>query len=227
MLSSPLLEAVLPHALRTDRIAVEVPETGLTVSYGALVDQVDALAQDLASAGIADARVALVMPNELGALVVALAIAGQATCIPLNPAYTKAELRHYLATTRAAAIVAPLATPAALAAAAALGLTEIGAGGAIRTVFGALPRQHRSVELRRFLECIDRETPADLGLHLILDSYATHKTLLVLRWLLLDPRLRVRLTSTYSSWIKGRAVVLRAHPRATAARHALQRPELE
>ncbi len=68
-------------------------------------------------------------------------------------------------------------------------------------VIGELHRRHRSTEFRSFLERIDREVPADLDIHLILDNYGTHKTPLVRRWLLRHPRFQLHFTPTYSSWI--------------------------
>ena len=50
-----------------------------------------------------------------------------------------------------------------------------------------LPRQ-RSREFIRFLAKIDRETPADLDLHLIVDNSNTHKSPPVKRWLRRQPR---------------------------------------
>ena len=43
-------------------------------------------------------------------------------------------------------------------------------------VIGQHQRRHRHQEFLRFLKTIDRNTPADLDLHLICDNYATHKT---------------------------------------------------
>src|SRR5215467_16033404 len=43
-------------------------------------------------------------------------------------------------------------------------------------VIGQTQRQHRHQEFLRFLGTIDRATPTDLDLHLILDNSATHKT---------------------------------------------------
>jgi transposase len=68
-------------------------------------------------------------------------------------------------------------------------------------VIGELHRRHRSVEFRSFLDRIDKEVPADLDVHLILDNYGTHKTPLIQRWLLRHPRFHVHFTPTYSSWI--------------------------
>ncbi|QTZ95434.1 IS3 family transposase [Streptomyces auratus AGR0001] len=43
-------------------------------------------------------------------------------------------------------------------------------------VIGSLHRRHRAAEFKKFLARLDNEVPADLGVHLILDNYATHKT---------------------------------------------------
>ena len=61
-----------------------------------------------------------------------------------------------------------------------------------------LPR-HRAKEFLDFLKKIDRETPADLDLHLIVDNYATHKTPAVQRWLARHKRFTLHFTPTSSS----------------------------
>ena len=68
-------------------------------------------------------------------------------------------------------------------------------------VIGQLHRRHRAVEFRKFLEHLDREVPTDLDLHLILDNYATHKTLSIQRWLVRHPRFHLHFTPTYASWL--------------------------
>jgi transposase len=68
-------------------------------------------------------------------------------------------------------------------------------------VIGEVHRRHRSTEFRTFLDRIDKEVPADLDVHLILDNYSTHKTPLIQKWLLRHPRFYVHFTPTYSSWI--------------------------
>ena len=40
-------------------------------------------------------------------------------------------------------------------------------------VLGQLHRRHRSREFRRFLDTIERNVPAELDVHLILDNYGT------------------------------------------------------
>lgn len=68
-------------------------------------------------------------------------------------------------------------------------------------VIGEMHRRHRAVEFRSFLDRIDKEVPADLEVHLVLDNYGTHKTPLIHRWLLRHPRFHLHFTPTYSSWI--------------------------
>jgi transposase len=66
-------------------------------------------------------------------------------------------------------------------------------------VIGCCMPRHRNGEFRRFLQLLDRETPAKLDLHLILDNYATRKTPAVKRWLQRHPRLHFIPTS--ASWL--------------------------
>jgi hypothetical protein len=50
---------------------------------------------------------------------------------------------------------------------------DIATGIATGKVIGAHQRRHRHQEFLRFLKTIDKNTPADLDLHLICDNYAT------------------------------------------------------
>lgn len=68
-------------------------------------------------------------------------------------------------------------------------------------VIGKLKRRHRSAEFISFLRYIDAQVPANLGVHLILDNYGTHKTDKVRQWLLRHPRLHCHFTPICSSWI--------------------------
>lgn len=63
-----------------------------------------------------------------------------------------------------------------------------------------LPR-HRHDEFLVFLKKLDKETPSDLDLHLIVDNYATHKHPEVEQWLLAHPRVQLHFTPTSSSWL--------------------------
>ena len=68
-------------------------------------------------------------------------------------------------------------------------------------VIGQCLPGHRAQEFLTFLETIDRQTPAGLGLHLILDNYATHKAPPIKRWLKRHPRVSLHFTPTSSSWL--------------------------
>jgi transposase len=68
-------------------------------------------------------------------------------------------------------------------------------------VIGQTQRKHRHQEFLRFLRTIDRQTPAELDLHLVLDNYATHKTPAIQQWLAKHPRFHLHFTPTYSSWL--------------------------
>jgi transposase len=68
-------------------------------------------------------------------------------------------------------------------------------------VIGACLPRHRTKEFLTFLNKVDRETPTDLKLHLILDNYATHKAPDVKAWLAKHPRFSLHFTPTSSSWI--------------------------
>lgn len=62
-------------------------------------------------------------------------------------------------------------------------------------------QRHTHVEWLRFLKQIDRETPAELEIHVVLDNYATHKHAEVQRWLERHPRFKMHYTPTGSSWL--------------------------
>jgi len=64
-----------------------------------------------------------------------------------------------------------------------------------------LHSRHRAVEFKKFLAHLDREVPAQLDVHLILDNYSTHKTPEIHRWLLRHPRFHLHFTPTASSWL--------------------------
>jgi len=68
-------------------------------------------------------------------------------------------------------------------------------------VIGECLSRHRADEFLAFLRKIDRETPARLDLHLVIDNYATHKTEKVKRWLARHKRFTLHFTPTSSSWL--------------------------
>ncbi len=53
----------------------------------------------------------------------------------------------------------------------------------------------------RFLKTIDKQTPAHLDLHLIIDNYATRKAVAVTRWLKLHRRFHLHFIPTSVSWL--------------------------
>jgi transposase len=61
--------------------------------------------------------------------------------------------------------------------------------------------RHRHQEFLKFLRTIDREFPAELDLHLIVDNYRTHKHDNVNVWLAKHPRFHLRFAQTSSSWL--------------------------
>ena len=69
------------------------------------------------------------------------------------------------------------------------------------TVMGSCYPRHRNLEFLKFLRQIDRETPAGLDLHLVLDNYGTHKHDNVHHWLKKHPRFHLHFTPTRSSWL--------------------------
>ncbi len=68
-------------------------------------------------------------------------------------------------------------------------------------VIGGLHARHRAVEFKKFLDQLDREVPAELEVHLILDNYATHKTPTIKRWLVRHPRFVLHFIPKGSSWL--------------------------
>jgi transposase len=68
-------------------------------------------------------------------------------------------------------------------------------------VIGALHSRHRAIEFKQFLQTIDRQVPAELAVHVVLDNSSTHKTLAIRKWLLAHPRFVLHFTPTSSSWL--------------------------
>lgn len=63
--------------------------------------------------------------------------------------------------------------------------------------------RHRSTEFLKFLSLIDATVSRteEQEIHLIVDNYATHKTLRVKQWLLKHPYIHLHFTPTSSSWL--------------------------
>jgi transposase len=68
-------------------------------------------------------------------------------------------------------------------------------------VITSMTARHRAEEFRRFLNLIDKQVPAGLDVHVVLDNVSTHKTPAIQRWLVAHPRFTFHFTPTYSSWM--------------------------
>ena len=61
--------------------------------------------------------------------------------------------------------------------------------------------KHRHQEYLQFLKHVEENVPKNLGVHVIVDNYSTHKHPKVKRWLAARPRWHVHYTPTYASWL--------------------------
>ena len=101
------LLGLLEHA-PAQKTAIILPEHNVRVSYGTLRDQVQAVAEQLAAAGINPGdRVGIALPNGLPLIVSFLAASMAGTAAPLNPAYKEDEFRFYLEDTSAKVLILP------------------------------------------------------------------------------------------------------------------------
>jgi putative transposase len=73
-------------------------------------------------------------------------------------------------------------------------------------VISRVRQHHRHQEFLDFLRQIDKHTPPELDLHLIVDNYVTHKHGKVKAWLARNPRFHMHFTPTYSSCVFRRSV---------------------
>jgi transposase len=69
-----------------------------------------------------------------------------------------------------------------------------------RVIGQCLPR-HRHQEFLKFLRNINRQTPKELDLHLIIDNYAVHSHPEVVTWISKHLRFHMHFTPTSSSWL--------------------------
>jgi transposase len=61
--------------------------------------------------------------------------------------------------------------------------------------------QHRGRDFVAFLREVDASVDARLAIHIVLDNLSAHKSPVVKRWLLHNPRFQFHFTPTYSSWM--------------------------
>lgn len=75
--------------------------------------------------------------------------------------------------------------------------TKVKAG----TVIGTCMPRHRAQEFRKFLDEVERNLPADLDVHVVMDNASSHNTKLIRNWFARRPRWHRHFTPTSSSWI--------------------------
>jgi transposase len=68
-------------------------------------------------------------------------------------------------------------------------------------VIGECKKRHRHQEFLAFLKTVEKQTPSDLELHLIVDNYATHKHEKVRNWIKRNKRVHLHFIPTSSSWL--------------------------
>ena len=70
-------------------------------------------------------------------------------------------------------------------------------------VIGQCQRRPRHQEFVKFLDHLDATLPKEpgVGIHIVLDNYATHKTAAVKRWFLRRPEYHLHFIPTSSSWL--------------------------
>ncbi len=68
-------------------------------------------------------------------------------------------------------------------------------------VIGECKQQHRHQEFLSFLKIVEKQTPKELDLHLIVDNYSTHKHEKVRKWLSRNRRVTLHFIPTSSSWL--------------------------
>ncbi|MEE1569472.1 MAG: IS630 family transposase [Alphaproteobacteria bacterium] len=68
-------------------------------------------------------------------------------------------------------------------------------------IIGRCFPRHRAKEFLKFLRTIEANVPADIDVHLVMDNYATHKTLEIRKWFARHPRWHIHFTPTSASWL--------------------------
>lgn len=68
-------------------------------------------------------------------------------------------------------------------------------------VIGRVEKRSRSKEFLAFLKHVERQTPKDKDLHIVLDNLSAHKTNAVTQWVASQPRIHFHFTPTSASWL--------------------------
>jgi acyl-CoA synthetase (AMP-forming)/AMP-acid ligase II len=107
-LSKPTTLLDLIRPIPSSSTAIVLPDANIRIGYGALREQVEALAEAIAGAGIQRGeRIGIALPNGLPTIVAFLAASLAGTAAPLNPAYKEEEFRFYLEDTAAKLLIVP------------------------------------------------------------------------------------------------------------------------
>ncbi len=69
------------------------------------------------------------------------------------------------------------------------------------TVIATCMPRHRAGELRRFLGMVEKNVPAGLDVHVVMDNASSHKTALIRNWFAKRPSWQAHFTPTSASWI--------------------------
>jgi transposase len=69
------------------------------------------------------------------------------------------------------------------------------------SVIGTCMPRHRAQEFRKFLDEVERNVPADLDIHVVMDNASSHKTQVIRTWFAKRPHWHMHFTPTSSSWI--------------------------
>jgi transposase len=69
------------------------------------------------------------------------------------------------------------------------------------SVIGTCMPRHRAQEFRKFLDEVERNVPADLDIHVVMDNASSHKTQVIRNWFAKRPQWHMHFTPTSSSWI--------------------------
>jgi acyl-CoA synthetase (AMP-forming)/AMP-acid ligase II len=106
--STPSTLFDLIASIPAEQTAIILPEQNIRITYGGLRDQVQALAGQLAAAGVGRGdRVATALPNGLPMVVSFLSAGVAGTAAPLNPAYKEDEFKFFLEDTAARVLLLP------------------------------------------------------------------------------------------------------------------------
>jgi len=69
------------------------------------------------------------------------------------------------------------------------------------SIIAECTKRHRHQEFLSFLKTVEKQTPKDKALHVIVDNYSTHKHQKVKNWLKRNKRVTLHFIPTSSSWL--------------------------